>query len=360
MLRVATELFPVPTREFASGADFRSYLVEVYRRQNAEPLTVVLGITKRSENSFLEALGDFGFAVERRLGNVLHLQLAGRDERLETYLTFEPEAGVVLFYTNFRKTEDVPHIAKFLLQDPHSHPLFLRPVVMQHFLDELSRDNADLQVTEFTARRYPGSRVLSKLRPSVPRRTFTYWGVDGLQVLEELRFNYGVSPNRLVIEIPETKFDINGDGWLTYHRGDLALVLTMLGQAVTEAGRASKAFDASSFRVLPLRTAQKTFSIPASSPVQVHLHRKLPFSEVEDVRAALDEKFAVLDFLAQEGSLFLTSDLVTTQGVRFRIKADERSVRMLPVGEPNFGAFMEFYQVVVNAIDPDAELVVPT
>lgn len=353
------EIFPIPDRTFEGGPDFRAYLAEAYGREAVEPLTIMLGVTKHSEGELVAALEGFGLHVARRLGNVFHLATQANDEQLETYMTFEATAGVIIFYTNFRKTEDVPLITKFLQQDRMSHPLFLRPVVMQRVLDQLSGEFHDIQITEFTARRYPGSRTPAQVRPSVPRRTIQYWGADGLHALDEMRYQYGVTPTRLVIEIPEAvKFGIDGRGWLTYHRGDLSLVLRTLGEAINEAQKASRAFDGSSFQVFPLKTKHKTFQIPTSTPVVIQLRRQLTFAEMDEVKGALNNEFVVLDFTAQEGSLFLSTDLVAQSGHRFRVKADEAHIKMLPSGEPNFAAFMDFYEFVVNSIDPEAELVV--
>lgn len=353
------ELFPVPDRAFSGGPEFREYLAAAYNPDMVDnALTIVLALTKHPKAFVEEALTGFGFRVRRRLGRVLHLECDVSEGKLETYLTYEEDSGVMMFYTNFRKTEEIPRLKDFLRGDVRTYPLFLRPYVLQRLLDTLADQNEDLKVVDFTARRYPGSKQPAKLRPEVDR-TFGYWADDGRETLAELRHQYGVLPNRLVVDIPgKAKFGIDSKGLFTFHRGDLKMVFEIMGQAIDDSREAIQAFEGSSFQVFPVRTAEKEFGIPTSVPVVIRLRRKFAFAEAEDFRGLLDDQgYTILGFTAEEGSLFLSSDVVSKSGHRFRIKANEEKIKMLPDGDPQFSAFMEFYEFVLNSVDPEAELV---
>jgi hypothetical protein len=55
--------------------------------------------------------------------------------------------------------------------------------------------------------------------------------------------------------------------------------------------------------------------------------------------------------------IFVSADLVTPAGHRFRVKATESLIRIFPGPEMTFNEMMAFYELVVDLIDPDAELV---
>lgn len=354
------ELFAVPQKDFADAPSFRSYLaahVQAGMVDNA--LTLVVGLTKRTPQDFLDTLQLRGFKIKRKLGAVHHLEYASTETSFATFVTQETDSGVVVFYTNFRKTEEVPKIKEFLETDEHSYPLFFRPYVMQEVLDQLADQHPETQVIDFTAKRYPGSRSLAKLRPDTTR-TFSYWGNDGRETLQELEFNYGVLPTRMIVDVPgHVKLGIDGRGILTYYRGHLKTVLEILGRAVDESARTIRAFEGSRFQVFAFQTAGREFPIVTSTPVQLRLQRTLAFTDVDAIRQGLDDHgYAVVSLAAEEGSLYLDAEVVSKQGQRFRIKANDRSVRMLPEGTPHLGSFMEFYEFVIDSVDPGAELVV--
>ena len=354
------ELFPVPDHAFPGGPEFRTWLAANYDAEAVDhALTIVIGLTRHSTEGLLSVLRERGFEVVRALGAVWHLRSQTPEGVLETYLTHEIDNGVVVFYTNFRKTEaeEVPRIKDFLYGDSKSYPIFIRPAILQQVLDELSDRHSDMQIVDFTAARNPGSKVAARLRPDV-RRTFSYWGFDGRETLRELSYQYGVLPRRVVVEIPGlSKFGVDSRGFFTLSRGSLDILLRIMGQSVDESRKAMRAFDGTAFQVFSVQTAHKAFGIPVSTPIRIVLQRGLAYSEVADVKSNLDDYgYTILGFEADEGSLFLSSDLLSRSGHRFRVKADEKSIRMLPCGEPNFAAFMEFYQFVLNRVDPEAEL----
>jgi hypothetical protein len=351
-------LFPVPQQDFEDGAQFRAYLVNNFHPEEiANELTVLVGLTKRTQTETYEILAKTGFQTQRRLGAVSHLRFGDGEGAFETYFTYEEGSGVVVFYTNFRKTEEIPQLDSFLYGDSKTYPLFFRPAVMLAIVDGLVERFPNLQIVEFTARRHPGSKQPAKIRPE-SRRTFSYWAADGRETLSELRFLYGVLPDRAILEIPDVgKFGVDSRGFLTFYRGNLSIVFEILGTAISESKLTIKAFDGSAFRVYPFRTANKSFDIPSSKPVQIRLRRKLDYSEVDEFARLLDsEGYAVLNLTAEEGSLFLSADIISSSGQRFRVKATESSLRVLPTGDPQFQAFMEFYKFIVDSVDAQAEL----
>ena len=355
------ELFHVPDKIFSDGPEFREYLVKNYDPTQVDhELTIIVGITKHPNSiEFFEALHSFGFIIKRTLGSVIHMKYDLDEGSLECYVTHDIETGVVVFYTNFRKTEEIPKIRDFLKFDKNSYYLFFKPLLMKQIAELLMDNYENLQIHEFTARRSLGSRFESRIRPEY-RRTISYWGEDGRETLQELEYQYGVLPRKFVVNIPGIiKFKIDEEGLFTFSHGDLNILFDILGKAVNESRKTMEAFNGSSFKVLPVKTAHRLFEIPSSTPVSIFLRNPIAYHEMDDLKTLLEEEqYTIVDFVAQEGSLFLSTDVISKSGYQFRIKANENHIKMFPDGEKNFTEFMQFYEFILQSVDPRAELIV--
>ncbi|MFV9676967.1 MAG: hypothetical protein ACNYVW_04870, partial [Methanosarcinales archaeon] len=319
-----------------------------------------VGITKYDKNDFFNALQSFGFMIVRNLGSVRHMKFDSDGGPLECYVTHDTDTGVVIFYTNYRKTreKEIPKIRGFLGSDPNTYYLFFKPILMKEIAEELIDRYENLEITAFTARRLPNSRFESQIRPNY-ERTISYWGSDGREALQELEYQYGVLPSKFVVDIPETiKFKVDDEGIFTFAVGDLNILFEILEKAVNESRKTMEAYNGSSFKVLPVKTARLSFKIPSSTPVSIKLQEIIEFHDMKEFKTKLSREYTIVDFIAKEGSLFLSSDVVSKSGFQFRIKADENHIRMFPAAEMNLSEFMRFYNFILQSIDPRAELVV--
>jgi hypothetical protein len=350
-------LFPVPKRDYAGGPEFREFLAsDAELGPIGRPLTLVTGLTKRSESGIEAAFEMAGLRVVERLGAVLHIRAKGSGG-IESYATLEKD-GVLVFYTNYRKVDDLPSLTRFLDSDPESVPVRFRSSVIQNTLNRLMEEFPRVRVTDFTAK--SGREVASsgKVRPG-KERTISYWGEDGGEVLNELRYQYGVQPTRLVVEIPGVaKIGIDERGILTHSRGRRSLVLQTLGTAINEANRNLIAFEKVNFEVFSMKTKTTTFELPRAIPFVVRLHSKLTVEKAQRFFDVLERNdYSKLDYLAQDGSLFLSANVVAPDGSRVRVRANEDEIRLLPGNEPGFRTYMGLYDLIMTHVDADAELV---
>ena len=355
------ELFSIPGITFYNPPEFREYLVENYDSSQVDhDLTIIVGITKHNKIDFFEALHSFGFTTVRNLGSVFHIRFELDEVPLECYVTHDADTGVVIFYTNYRKTKkkEIPIIRDFLSSDVNTYYLFFKPSIMREIAEELMDGHENLEITEFTARRLPNSRFESHIRPNYDR-TISYWGDDGREALQELGYQYGVLPSRFVVNIPETiKFVIDDEGLFTFASGNLNILFDILEKAVNESRKTMAAYDGSDFKVLPVNTAGRIFDIPSSTPVSIQLNQSIEYHDISEFRAKLNKDYTIVDFIAREGSLFLSSDLVSKSGFQFRIKANENHIKMFPDGKMIFSEFMKFYEFIIKSIDPRAEFLI--
>jgi len=355
------EFFIIPDIPFSDPPKFREYLIENYDPAQVDhELTIIVGITKYDKIDFFNALQSFGFTIVRNLGSVRHMKFDFGGGPLECYVTHDTDTGVVIFYTNYRKTREgeIPKIREFLCSDANTYYLFFKPLLMKEIAEELMDRYENLEITAFTARRLPNSRFESQIRPKY-ERTISYWGSDGREALQELEYQYGVLPSRFVMNIPETiKFKVDDEGLFTFTVGDINILFGILEKAVNESRKTMEAYNGSSFKVLPVETARRSFNIPSSTPVSIQLQEKIEFHDIKDFKNKLNEKYTIVDFIAKEGSLFLSSDVISKSCFQFRIKADESHIRMFPADEMIFSEFMKFYEFILQSVDPKAELVV--
>ena len=355
------KLFSIPDIKFYNPPEFREYLVENYESSQVDhDLTIIVGITKHNKIDFFEALQSFGFTTVRNLGSVSHIKFDLDEAPLECYVTHDADTGVVIFYTNYRKTNknEIPKIRDFLSSDVNTYYLFFKPSLMREIAEELMDEYDNLEITEFTARRLPNSRFESHIRPNYDR-TISYWGDDGREALQELGYQYGVLPSRFVVNIPETiKFVIDDEGLFTFAAGNLNILFDILEKSVNESRKTMEAYDGSDFKVLPVKTAGRSFDIPSSTPVSIQLNQSIEFHDISEFKTKLNKEYAIVDFIAREGSLFLSSDLVSKSGFQFRIKADENHIKMFPDGKMIFSEFMKFYEFIIKSIDPKAEFLI--
>ncbi|MCK4938252.1 MAG: hypothetical protein KAR85_06580, partial [Methanosarcinales archaeon] len=118
------ELFSIPDITFYNPPKFREYLVENYDSSQVDhDLTIIVGITKHNKIDFFEALQSFGFKTVRDLGSVSHIKFDLDRATLECYVTHDADTGVVIFYTNYRKTKkkEIPKIRDFLSSDVNTY-----------------------------------------------------------------------------------------------------------------------------------------------------------------------------------------------------------------------------------------------
>lgn len=352
-------LFPIGDRKFETASAFRSFLGASHAHQGAHrPLTIVVGLTSRGREDLIAALESFGLAVRARAGEVYVLASSRPRIHLESYLTYE-DGGVLVFYTSYRKTEDIPLIRDFLKRDPFTHPFRFRSGVLYQSLSLLMERFESLRVTEFTARADANSLLHGRVRPG-KERTIYYWGVDGKEVLQELGPEYGVLPTRVVVDVPRgPRLGIDTRGVFTQIRGSPQPLFETFEFALGEVKRTRLAFERSKFEVHNVQRGSTTFSIPQSTLATVRFKTKLDFTRADAfLNGTLREQnYACMSAALEEGSLFMSADLVSPRGYRFRLRADENEMRLFPGGEQDLRAFLDFYDLVLTHIDSDAEIV---
>jgi hypothetical protein len=355
------ELFDIPEQFFESPLHFREYLASEFEpAEILHNLTLVAGLTRLSKEEFEIYLESRTLRVAQRQGAVLRLETHPHTGTFDSYFTFDEDAlGVVIFYTNFRKTKEIPLLQQILVDAPKTYRLVIRPSFVQQMLDELVATYEGLRILDFSAGRSLSSRVPAQYRPEVAR-TVRYWGEDGRRVLDEMAYAYGVSPRKLRVELPGvSQFSLDNQGILTLFEGKLGPVLEVLERAVNQSTIDAKVLAEPRFQLYPMEIPGENLRMPVSTPVSIDLDSDLEFYQVPTLLERLEaEDFLPYNSSLEEGSLFLKSDIldVRTSEV-LRLRANESQMWISPGGAESMKSMMRFYEFILDEVDSRAQLV---
>gem|GEM_PF-4832359 len=364
-------LFPVsPSMVFEGDGDFRHYLRTSAAleslQETREDLNVILSVTDLvSSESVRRILTDSGFDVVGEQGAVWRVSLSPEvgeeiQEPFEAYLELDLKHGLVLFYTNFRRSVEIAKYLKPILRRSArlASPV-LHPSLLEEVLESLLVRYPSTQLTEFTARGTPAFSSLLSSRDEL-HRTFQYWGLDGADTYQEVRAKYGVTLFRAVMDIPElaTKIRVAQDGSLAFCHGDVGLFMTVLEEQVLPEVQLQHGILQRS-RVEQVKVGTSDYSLPIAFPVIIRLETPLQFARVqESLEKDLERNhFHPISYYTREGSVYVDAVLVDAENEsRLRLKGSERWLKLIPSCHTHISTLLRFYQVVLDEVDPRAVL----
>lgn len=363
-------VFEVGATHFDDLDDFNSELAEIDTDDLDNDLYIIVGFSHLLEREFEKLLKARGYSFTN-LGAVKKIRRTYRpsgdsvdrededeeDERVaEYYLHYDETTGLILFYTDIRKTKEIDEtVGELLSKKPAVHYLHVGPQLFRT-LREAIRDEPHAEITRFIADRSEDSDLPARIRGGY-KRTIQYHGDDGLETLAEMETNYGVKPRNITFKITNTaKFRVIRDGVFALSDGDVSRFFDYVELCITEALKVKEAFDSSSFEVL---STTESLSVPTSEPVAIQLGTPLKYSEIEDIKSKMaDEDYLLVDSFKQEGSvLFTTKVLDTRKENTFRIRASDEVIRVFPQeSDENVGSFLRFHEFVEENIDPNTSV----
>ena len=358
-------VFEVTQSGFDDLTSFNQHLAETGADAFTNDLYVVAGFSHYQEETLRELLRERGYTFRdygavQRISRTYTLPSGEDGNTAEYYLYYDEESGVLLFYTDQRKTKEIDNtIGEFLAEERGVYYLYVSPQVFRALRDRV-RQEEDGAITRFIADRVANSDYPARIRPAY-ERTIQYHGDDGLDALEEMETNYGVRPRNISFKITNiAKFRVVRSGVFALEHGSVERFFEYIRLSVEEAQKVKDAFDASSFEML---STTSELELPTSEPAVIRLSGELEFNELRPITTEMeDEGYLVVNSFQQEGSVYFTSRILDTKKEnKFRLKATEDEIRVFPQeSENNVGSFLRFHEFVQNTIDPDASVTTPT
>lgn len=349
-------IFPIDNRDFSNISEFNHYLSEEYQSICGDDLYIVSAVTEYSTHEFFEALRRHGWEIIQEYGAVTKIRNKYSERNYaECYLTYDESAQVFLFYTNQRKTEEIEDgIEPFLQQALGVHYLYISPRILRRFREDLAEEY-NPRVTEFVAKRTERTKTKAEYRPD-SRRTFNYYGEDGLDTLREVERDYGVLPHIMQIEVPDkVKFRVDKNGLFNLQGGSLTFLFDRIQECIEASLKIKEAYQNTSFNVVDV---SENFQLPTSKPAAITLRNHLEYNEVDEIKSNFnDDDYFLLDSYAQEGSLFLSGTIYDeSNNSTFKLRANKDEIRIFPQERHDIGTFYQFVEFVQNSLDERAQI----
>ena len=362
------ELFEVGRAAFNGLPEFNDYLSNHEESPIENDLHIVSGLSQYTEDEFLDLLLAQGFSA-KDYGAITRIEKeyhhSGEEFKAGFYLHYhgtedDDSGGVVLLYTNQRKTKEIKHTIKSIFENEHGlYYLHVGPRLFQIVREKILQNEDFAEITEFVADRGRDSDRPSRIRPEF-KRTIRYFGDDGWQALREMEENYGVRPRYLKFNIPnDSSFKIARDGVFSLTDGNLDTLFNYIQVCIREGVAIKQAFDASDFEMV---STTENLSIPTAEPAVIDLKSSLQYDQLGHLKSKMDdEDYFIVDSFGQEGSVHFSSKVYDKKKENtFRLKATEDSIRVFPQEEQgDLGSFLRFHEFVQNHIDPEAEAIPP-
>src|SRR6266566_4059038 len=194
------------------------------------------------------------------------------------------------------------------------------------------------------------------------KRTVTYYGDDGEETLQELKFQYGVVADVIRFRIPtHADLQISRKGIFTYNSGDFDFVIKSSDLAVDLALRSKGLFDSSRVATVPLRTARRSLELNQFTPWMIEFNRDIESDDLEQLFTELQHsKFAVYNSIILKGSLHGEGTVLDEiYRTIFTVTVDSKRMAIAPRYDTSSESFLRFFRTVVERFDPSARAIAP-
>jgi hypothetical protein len=262
-------------------------------------------------------------------------------------------------FTNVAKFEVEQTLDKIVEKNPGLYYAFIMPSTLIKIETMLFDLHPSTIIKYFSAARGPQSSLRSETRPEY-KRTIEYHGNDGKQVLEELKYAYGVTPRSIHFEIPDyAAYQVNSIGHLTFVKGEenaKRFLMEIVDFAMKDTLLTRKIVESADFQLIPIETQTKVLLFPKLKPWLIKFSTPINIREGENLIKVLEDNgFDIFNHILAEGSLRLNG-MITDRLKKIIFTVDANTERMViaPIREISFDSFLRFYQTVLENFDPEA------
>lgn len=272
--------------EFSSLEEVTNHIKETATLSNIDGnLSVIGSISDFDAAEDLIESFQSHFRIEQRHGNLLLLNAKKLDVPYYIYLSDE----FPIWFTTGRKTEDMPEsIDDYLKSESNIGRMWISKTQMENLRQRIVNRYPDVLMPYFTASRSKHSDIPSNRRPRY-ERTFQYYGKDGLETFNEVKYEYGVLPTNLKFQKSnDFKFRVTTRGVFTIKNGGLTEVLTVIKDSIERLQEVKDVIDTSGFARKTNEFASGQ-TIPESRPWAVKLNSSVTQADIERLKEEIQE-----------------------------------------------------------------------
>lgn len=297
------------------------------------------------------------FTLEQESGNLYLLNATKLDVPYYVYFD-DPEFPI--FLTTGRKTEDIPEtLDEYILGEQEIGRLWISKTEMENLRQRIVDQYPEVIMPYFTARRSRHAEIDARRRPR-HERTIQYYGKDGLETFDEMKFEYGVLPTNLKFQkANEFKFRVTTRGVFTIKHGGLADVLEVIENSIERLRRVKDAIDESGYSYVTNEFSQHQQTIPQSRPWAVTLSEPLTQHDIDRFRGEELEEWEFtltdIDSTVAEDESYVRAELKDERTrAKSMLRSHNGSIRIYPREHTGIDQSIRVFEFINDQIDPDS------
>ena len=262
-----------------------------------------------------------------------------------------------LFFSNENKNDiNTYFITNFVRKAKNIYYMWIPKKIIEKLIEEFEEEYEKFLVTEFFSERDLLDNTGAHFRETIERK-IKYTGIDGLEVLKELQFYYGVRPYIVDFKIiDECSFRINNDGFFTYATGKLRFLIDIIEKIYKKVIIIINLTRSSHYEEIPKKDLKvKTLDI---QPVRIKFKTfELTTDNFNDFAEILKTNgFELFDTSIEAGSIQLNTDIIdVNKKAIFNISSGGRELIITPRFRTTFDTIFRYLEVMNEYIDSESE-----
>jgi hypothetical protein len=235
------------------------------------------------------------------------------------------------------------------------YPLWLRP----EEISELRQEILEMEGVRLTGFEYDtfgrDQHDESERRPG-HRREGSHEGDDALDILEDMKIDYGITPTQLRFSLPsEGEFQISNDGEFVMKSGKTEfLYRDVVERTLEKAIPISEKAQESELKIV----SKEGIETVEEKPLAMEIGDSLDYEDVDTLISSMKESdFYPFDYQADRGSLLLSGRIIDEQnGGMLSISTDGQTLTILPRYDSGFDSLLRFYRFIIEEVDPTTSI----
>lgn len=309
----------------------------------------------------------FSSLTTKRMGEIIQVQVprdlgkgegTDKEEDFDTYYSLQYDESILLLVSSVTLKSHHPNLGRYLQNSRGITEMWMSPSIILKILDDLEERYPAMRIENFIARRNPNDRSECLHRPRFERRV-NYTGLDGRDVLKELRHYYGIHPTKMNLNLAPTislnlyeegQFilrDINGETF-----SEVRHLMSLVRDDVLSLYSTAKQLR---FEAMESETTLGTVQTPIIHAGEVTFESGPITGPVAEDFVRGSSEFSFMDVILEEGSLNLSAIVIDeVRNAVFDVSGTERSLAIVPKSDTSFDSFIRFYRYVTETLDSKA------
>lgn len=307
-------------------------------------------------SEFENRLKDFSFNFKKK-GDILEISKEFEHPRYE-FKAYLFQYQNLLFFVSNERIDDIDSffISDFLKKVKNIYYMWIPKRIIEDLIEDFKNNYHQFLIKEFHAERDSTEHFKAHFRENIDRK-MTYSGLDGLEVLKEHKYYYGVRPYLVNINIIDLcSFRINKNGYFTYDSGDLTFLLNII----------HKIYDNLKYILDPTMKTHyyeehlKGINIPTLNvqPIVAKLKNfELDTDNIDVFNDILRESgFEIFNQIVVEGSINFNCDVIDTEKKAiFNVSSGGKELILTPQYDTTFDTIFSFIELLSDKFDSEID-----